>query len=146
HEVVELIEHGARHVIGVDVGQKWLDQASQLAMQRGVADRCTFVRKWTGGPAVDVILSLDSFEHYEHPAEILQDMHGMLKPSGSVLVSFGPPWRHPYGGHLFSIFPWAHFVFTEHAMVTWRSTLPGKTPKPSLIDAGINQMTVKRFE
>jgi hypothetical protein len=73
-------------------------------------------------------------------------MHRILKPGGSVLVAFGPPWYHPYGGHLFSVFPWAHLVFSEHAMVTWRTGLPGKEPKTSLLDAGINRMTVSRFE
>jgi hypothetical protein len=31
-------------------------------------------------------------------------------------------------------------------MVTWRTGLPGKEPKTSLLDAGINRMTVARFE
>jgi hypothetical protein len=44
------------------------------------------------------------------------------------------------------VFPWAHLVFSEHAMVTWRTGLPGKEPKTSLLDAGINRMTVARFE
>ena len=31
-------------------------------------------------------------------------------------------------------------------MITWRSALPGKTPKKSLLEVGINKMTVKRFK
>jgi 2-polyprenyl-3-methyl-5-hydroxy-6-metoxy-1,4-benzoquinol methylase len=46
-EVVELAEHGARHVIGIDARPLWLDRAATLAAARGVADRCTFVRRWT---------------------------------------------------------------------------------------------------
>jgi SAM-dependent methyltransferase len=93
-----------------------------------------------------VIISLDAFEHFDDPAAILTTMHGMLKPDGCVLVAFGPPWYHPLGGHLFSVFPWAHCVFSEHAMVTWRSGLPGKRPTKSVREAGLNQMTVRRFE
>jgi SAM-dependent methyltransferase len=144
-EVVELAEHGASEVIGLDIRQKWLDDAAALAAQRGVLDRCTFTPQWTTPNAADVIISLDSFEHFDDPAAVLVAMHGMLKPTGCVLASFGPTWYHPYGGHLFSVFPWAHCVFTEQAMVTWRSMLPGKRPTKSLRDTGLNQMTVRRF-
>ena len=70
----------------------------------------------------------------------------MLEPDGSVLIAFGPTWYHPYGGHLFSVFPYAHLLFSERALVKWRGTLPGKEPKRSFLDAGLNKMTVKRFE
>jgi SAM-dependent methyltransferase len=145
-EVVELAEHGASHVLGIDTRQRWLDRSAELAAQRGVSDRCTFVARWTGTGAADVIVSLDSFEHFDDPAEILVTMHGMLKPGGCVIAAFGPPWYHPYGGHLFSVFPWAHCVFSEYAMVTWRSHLPGKGPTRSFREAGLNKMTVRRFE
>ena len=105
------------------------------------------IREWTGpAAAADVIVCLDAFEHFSDPAAILRTMHRLLKPAGCVLVAFGPLWYHPYGGHLFSVFPYAHLIFSERAMVTWRSMLPGKEPKTSLLDAGINKMTVTRFE
>ncbi len=147
YEVVELAQHGARRVIGVEPWPKWIASAKDRIVSEGVADRSEIVERWDESrPKVDVIFSLDSFEHYEDPAAILDLMHGMLKPGGCVLVAFGPPWYHPYGGHLFSVFPWAHLVFSEHAMVTWRTGLPGKEPRTSLLEAGINQMTVSRFE
>jgi len=146
HDVVELAERGAAHVIAIDIREKWLNRAAVLARKRGVADRCTFVREWTGGRSADVVISLDSFEHFADPAGILRTMYAMLGPNGRVLAAFGPPWYHPNGGHLFSIFPWAHCVFSEAAMVTWRSTLPGKQPTANLQEAGLNKMTVRRFE
>jgi SAM-dependent methyltransferase len=146
HEVVEMAERGARQVIGVDTRQKWLDHAAALAEKRGVADRCVFVQRWTVPQTADVILSLDSFEHFDDPTGILAAMSGIVKPTGRVIVSFGPTWYHPYGGHLFSVFPWAHLVFSEQAMVAWRSGLPGKRRTTSLREAGLNKMTVRRFE
>ena len=147
HEVVELAEHGARRVIGIEKNPGWLDRATARIVERGVADRCTVIREWTGpAAAADVIVCLDSFEHFKDPAAILLTMHRLMKPGGCVLVTFGPLWYHPYGGHLFSVFPYAHLIFSEHAMLTWRSLLPGKEPKPSLLAAGINKMTIKRFE
>jgi SAM-dependent methyltransferase len=146
HEVVELAEHGAARVIGIENNPRWFKSATKRIVERGVADRCTVIKEWTGPAAADVIVCLDSFEHFEDPAAILQTMHHLLKPGGYVLVAFGPLWYHPYGGHLFSVFPYAHLIFSEHAMITWRTMLPGKGAKTSLLDAGINQMTVKRFE
>ncbi len=145
-ESVELAEHGARHVVGLDLEQRWLDQARELARRRGVDRRCTFARTWDETTKADVILSLDAFEHFDDPAQILRTFHRILRPEGSVLASFGPLWYHPYGGHLYSIFPYAHFVFTEKALVAWRSKLPGKGPAASFRDTGLNQMTVAQFE
>jgi len=147
YEVVELAHHGARRAIGVEPWPKWIASARERIVCDGVADKSEIVERWDESrPRVDVIISLDSFEHYEDPAAILELMYRMLNPGGFVLVAFGPPWYHPYGGHLFSVFPWAHLVFSENAMVTWRTGLPGKEPRTSLLDAGINQMTVSRFE
>jgi hypothetical protein len=74
-------------------------------------------------------------------------MHEMLKPGGRVLASFGPTWYHPYGGHLFSVFPWAHLLFSEKALIKWRSGFKtdGAT-RFNEVDGGLNQMTIRRFE
>lgn len=62
-------------------------------------------------------------------------------------MSFGPTWRHPLGGHLFSVFPWAHLMFSEQALIRWRSTFKtdGAT-RFSEVAGGLNQMTIARFE
>jgi SAM-dependent methyltransferase len=149
YEMIELANHGARQVIGVEPWPKWIASAKErlAASAESVSSKCEVVERWDESrPKVDVIISIDSFEHYEDPAAILELMCRMLKPDGFVLVAFGPPWYHPYGGHLFSVFPWAHLIFSERAMVNWRTGLPGKEPRTSLLDAGINQMTVSRFE
>jgi trans-aconitate methyltransferase len=146
HEAVELAQRGAAHVVGIDIREKWLEHARVVANARAIAHRCTFVQQWTGGATADVIVSLDSFEHFEDPAEILRMMDSMLAPTGRVLAAFGPTWYHPYGGHLFSVFPWAHLLFSEAAMSKWRSSLPGKKPMTSFRQAGLNKMSVRRFE
>lgn len=71
----------------------------------------------------------------------------MLKPGGRVLISFGPPWFHPYGGHLFSVFPWAHLIFTEKALIRWRSDFKSDgATRFGEVDGGLNQMTVAGFK
>ena len=68
----------------------------------------------------DVIVSVDAFGAFSDPAEVLRVMDRLLKPSGEVFISFGPTWYHPLGGHLFSVFPWAHLLFAEEALIEWR--------------------------
>jgi SAM-dependent methyltransferase len=141
-EAVELAEHGARHVVGIDLSHKWLELATEHAKAHGVIDRCTFAPAWRD--PVDVIVALDSFEHFADPADVLRQMHAMLRPNGRVLVSFGPPWFHPLGGHLYSIFPFAHLLFTERALIAWRSTFKTDGAR-TIAESGLNRMTVRRF-
>lgn len=141
-EAIEMAQRGARRVIGVDLRVAWLRKATARAIDAGVADRCVFTTSWS--EPVDVILSLDSFEHFADPAEILDSMYRLLKPDGSIFVSFGPPWFHPLGGHVYSVFPFAHLLFTESALVRWRSTIKGDGAR-TIAESGLNKMTIRRF-
>ena len=143
-EAVELASYGARRVIGVDISQKWLRVAREAAEEAGVNDRCTFCT--TPTEPADLIISLDSFEHFEDPAAILRLMAAYLRPDGEALVSFGPTWYHPLGGHKFSVFPWAHLLFTEEALLRWRKNFYPQQTAQKITECGLNKMTVSRFE
>jgi SAM-dependent methyltransferase len=143
-DTVEVARRGARRVVGIDIRERALARARGRAEAAGVAGRCVFAT--ATGERADVILSVDGFEHYGDPAAILATMRGLLAPGGRVLVAFGPPWFHPLGGHLFSVFPWAHLVFTERALIRWRADFKtdGAT-RFSETEGGLNRMTVRRF-
>lgn len=141
-EAVEIAEHGARHVIGIDLRDKWLELGTEHAADRGVSERCTFAREWT--EPVDLIVSLDSFEHFADPAGVLTHMRGLLRPGGKVLAAFGPTWYHPLGGHIYSVFPFSHLLFSERALVRWRS-LHKTDGATTIAESGLNKMTIKRF-
>ncbi len=144
-ESIELARSGAARVVGVDIREKALAKAAANAEAAGVAERCEFAT--TTAVKADVIVSLDSFEHFADPEAVLAIMHGLLKPGGMVLTSFGPTWYHPLGGHLFSVFPWAHIVMSEEALIRWRGHIrsDGAT-RFSEVEGGLNQMTIARFE
>jgi|SRR5690606_7315752 len=145
HEAVELARHGAATVIGIDVLEPYLERARRLARDSGEHERCTFTTT-PDDQRADVIVALDSFEHFQHPAQVLRIMHRYLAPGGQVLVSFGPTWFHPLGGHLFSVFPWAHLIFTERALIRWRSTFKSDgATRFGEVAGGLNQMTIRRF-
>ena len=136
----------ARSVVGLDTNLSLLEKARERAKDAGVSGRCSF-RPTAPPGSFDVVVSLDSFEHFGDPAAVLESMFGLLRPGGQVVMSFGPTWYHPYGGHLFSVFPWAHLLFTESALIRWRSDIrnDGAT-RFGGVEGGLNQMTVARFE
>lgn len=144
-EAIEYARRGARQVIGLDIREDVLAIARERAEAAGLSDVCTFATQ-TSVPA-DIVVSIDSFEHFSDPAEILRIMDSLLRPEGQVIFSFGPPWLHPLGGHLFSVFPWAHLTFSEQALCRWRSAF--KTDgamRFQEVAGGLNQMTIGRFE
>jgi SAM-dependent methyltransferase len=144
-DAVEMAQHGAARVIGLDIREEALSVARERARLAGVEKVCGFAT--STNETADAIVSLDAFEHFSDPAEILRIMGGLLRSDGEALISFGPTWRHPLGGHLFSVFPWAHLVFSEKALIRWRATF--KTDGATRFTetaGGLNQMTIRRFE
>lgn len=144
-QTIEMARHGAKKAVGIDIRESVLAQARRAAQEAGMPDRCVFLTR--PGEPVDVILSLDAFEHYADPAAVLGTMRRLLRDDGRVFISFGPPWMHPYGGHQFSVFPWAHLLFTERALIRWRSDIESDgATRFSEVKGGLNQMTIRRFE
>lgn len=144
-EAVDIAGHGAKRVIGLDLRERLLASARETAEKAGVSDICTFAT--STHEKADVIMSLDAFEHFDDPAQILKIMRGLLKPDGRVIAMFGPTWYHPLGGHQFSVFPWSHLIFTEKALIRWRSHFKtdGAT-RFNEVEGGLNQMSIGRFE
>jgi|SRR5579859_3121 len=144
-DAISLAKNCARRVIGIDIRESVLERARQKARHRGAEEICHFCTH--ADEQADAIVSIDSFEHFADPAAILLTMAKLLKPGGSLYASFGPTWYHPLGGHLFSVFPWAHLFFSERALIRWRSNIrsDGAT-RFCEVDGGLNQMTIARFE
>lgn len=144
-EAVEMAGMGARRVIGIDIREDVLQKARHRARDAGVQNTCFFASSTK--ERADLVVSIDAFEHFADPAAVLRTMNALLRPAGEILVSFGPTWYHPLGGHLFSVFPWAHLIFSEDALIGWRSTFKtdGAT-RFSEVAGGLNQMTIAKFE
>lgn len=144
-DAIAMVRLGAARVIGVDIRPEILEIARRNAAVAGVADRCTFTTQ--SDEPVDVATSIDAFEHFENPGEMLRLIHHSLRPGGRLLFSFGPTWHHPLGGHLFSVFPWAHLLFSEAALLRWRADfIADGATRFGEVGGGLNQMTIRRFE
>jgi len=144
-EAIELAQNGARKVLGLDIQESGLKLARERARSASVDAVCEFCSDTN--ELADLIISLDAFEHFQDPESVLRKMYSLLKPGGAVLASFGPTWFHPYGGHLFSCFPWAHVLLSEEALIRWRSTFRTDGAHHfGEVAGGLNQMTIARFE
>lgn len=143
-EAIEVAQRGAQKVIGIDINPHLLEVARRAGEAAGVSDRCVVSTR--ADERADLIFSLDGFEHYDAPKEVLKLMCRLIKDNGRVLIAFGPPWYHPRGGHLFSVFPWAHLIFTEKALIRWRSDFKSDgATRFCEVEGGLNQMTIRRF-
>lgn len=115
----------------------------QNAAAAGVSERCSFGQDTD--VKADVITCVDVFEHVADLPAVLQRMRHMLAPGGHVWASFGPPWYHPKGGHIFSVFPWAHVIFTEATFMRWRASFKPGPRLARFTETGLNKMTIRRF-
>lgn len=76
-EALEIACHGAKQVIGLDIREDFLAIARSRQADAHVSN-CTFVRNLDA--QADVIFSVDSFEHFDNPGEILSEMARLLSP------------------------------------------------------------------
>ena len=144
-ETIDLAEHGAKQAVGLDIREEVLDAARAKA---GSLSNISFLKAEQCPRAfADVVISLDSFEHFADPSSALDLMYDLLAPGGEVLVSFGPPWLHPLGGHSFSLFPWSHLLLSERALCRWyNATKNTDIGRFEEVSGGLNRMTVAAFE
>jgi SAM-dependent methyltransferase len=151
--VLDIAKLGPRQVIGLDIRDSVLHEARKLAENeklsnvRYVSALTDDVKELYG--KVDIIVSIDAFEHYGDPAKVLDEMDKYLARDGQVYISFGPPWWHPYGAHLqfMTRLPWPHVMFTERVLMAARSLY--KTDgavKFEQVAGGLNRMSVRKFE
>lgn len=149
-------EQGAARVIGVDLSESMLATAREFARRRTPSGAPPPpVEYRLGAPsripvedgAIDLILTQDVVEHLEDPAAILREWWRVLAPGGQVAISFGPPWYHPHGVHLWEVFPapWTHVIFSERTCLRARNILKadGNTCERW---TDMNKMTLARFE
>lgn len=154
-EAIAVARKGAEFVYGIDIKDWRLEDARSLADKEGVGSRCLFLHAHRDSEVIenlrskiDCAYSLDSFEHYADPKMILDLLYRLLEPGGSLYVSFGPPWKHPRGGHMFFLtsIPWFHLIFSERAILTVRADHRTDGAKSfEEVEGGLNRMTVGRF-
>jgi SAM-dependent methyltransferase len=138
----------SREAVGIDLDR------DKLAFARAQADRLgvsgvEFVC-YDGGDvpfpdhSFDCIFCVDVIEHLPNPGRFVRAFRRLLRPGGLLLLSFGPPWGHAHGKHLWAKLPgwWTHLLFPRPAVMEVLN-LPRRTRWE---DLGLHKLTVDRFD
>ena len=150
-QAAAIARNGARYVVGIDTNEKNLNQARNLARELRLENQMDFATRLEDRfkNRFDVVISQNSMEHFSDPLGILEQMKSALKPRGSILIAFAPPWFAPYGSHMhfFTKVPWVNILFSEKTVMNVRSHFrsDGATRYED-VESGLNKMTVARFE
>lgn len=153
--VVSIAKGGAGFTVGLDIRESVLQAGRMLVQQEKIAERCLFINaNDTSAIAsfkerIDVIVSIDGFEHYAEPENVLRQMRQLLRPGGVAYISFGPPWWHPYGCHLtfMGVPPWSHVFFKEETIMALRAHYRSDGARRfEDVEGGLNRMTIAQFE
>jgi ubiquinone/menaquinone biosynthesis C-methylase UbiE len=150
--VLALAEKGARHVTGLDILPNF-QLAEDESRRRGFS--VTFVNaaaETLPDARFDVVISHDSFEHFDEPEHTLAEMIRLTRPGGLVLIKFGPPWLNPWGRHMGRTIrkdrPWVHLIVPEKTVMRVHSVYHNETHLSEYyyqLPGGMNKMTVGRF-
>ncbi len=140
----------AAFVLGVEIDSEDLLKARQLASGLKVEDRVEFVSQLDGKyKNFDVVISQNSFEHFEDPEKILHMMGRVLGQNGKIFITFGPPWFSPYGSHMqyFTPIPWVNLLFPETTVMNVRKHFRDDGARRyEEVEGGLNRMSVAKFE
>ncbi len=105
---IALARGGARRVIGVDIDARRVTFAQQILaadyadLNGRVAFRTIADFDDLDDEQFDLIVSKDSFEHYAEPERFVPALLPQLKDGGRIAIGFGPLWKSPFGGRIFS--------------------------------------------
>lgn len=156
---------GAKRVVGIDVVERYKEEAEQLAMELGISGFEFYVRDAKDtkfdDATFDTVIMNDAMEHVAQPEAVLKELKRILKPGGRIYVNF-PPYNHPYGAHLSDVIgiPWVQLFFSDKTLIeAYKDLVKDKPDGKERVDfrisknekgeeyfSYINKMTIKRFK
>lgn len=149
-----LAEAGAREVVGLDIDLNF--QFAEMAAQHRGLKNVKFVQAditTIEDERFDIVISHDSFEHFEFPEVVLGEMARTTRSGGKLFIKFGPPWRSPWGRHMSGTIrrdrPWVHLFVSENTVMHCYSVYHHLEEMKHFyhqLPGGLNRMTLGRFK
>ncbi len=141
------IAAAAGEATGIDIGAEKLAFAEAERATR--AGHVRFVQYGGGTPlpfpdgAFASAWCVDVVEHLPTPALFLAELGRVLRPGGLLYLSFGPPWGHAHGKHLWAKLPggWTHLLFPRAVCMR----VGGYPEDATWEDLGLHRLTVGGF-
>lgn len=142
--------NGAAKAIGVDIRPEDIKFAqSKISEYPNCRDKVEFkLLEDLNSAQFDIVLSKDSFEHYQNPEQFMSVLKSYLKPDGKMIIGFSPLWKSPYGAHTWSLsrWPWIHVIFPESVvLIELRRYFENDNITYENWASGLNKMTADRY-
>ena len=147
---------GAKSVTGVDVVPRNIKAAVANSEQAGLNGRvkflCEDIHNWSPPHRYDVVLSHEALEHILEPDRFLAALDRFVRPSGIVVLAFGPLFFSPFGDHMDAFFrvpiPWRGALFSEASILRLRRErfrLTDRAESYRGITGGLNLLRYSEF-
>lgn len=142
------IAEKSNEVVGIDLEEFKIEFARKQSVRLN-ANNVQFIC-YDGGnvpledACFDCIFCIDVVEHLPTPEKFIHDFYRLLKPGGFLLLSFGPPWGHAHGKHMWAKLPgwWTHLLFPQSVVMR----VSGFPETATWEELGMHRLTVRKFE
>ena len=142
--------------VGVELHESRLLLAQELLKKEIEEKKITFisndiykVTEQELGGRFDLIIMKDVIEHIHDQKKLLQRLHDLLLPQGTIFFGF-PPWQMPFGGHqqmckskLLSKLPYYHLL--PKKIYKW-ILIKFNEPTEDLLEIKETGISIERFE
>jgi SAM-dependent methyltransferase len=160
-------QHRARRAIGLDIRpesifeagriQRSLDLKSRSRVSYVLGDAASIPLE---DGAIDVVISINVFEHLAEPGVSLLECARVLGKGGCILLRFSP-WYSAWGPHLnrWINLPWPHLLFSDEVLIGAANRIEAcRHYNTGLIDSaildlrgkarlpGLNRLTISQFQ
>lgn len=151
-EAIAISILGAKEVWGIDIRID-ISRASELRSSLAPKVLINFSEmdaSHTSFPdeKFDVVVSVDSFEHFSDPYEVLKEIRRVTRNDGRIFITSGV-WSNPWGAHMhfFTKIPWVQFIFSEKTIMNVRNLYRSDGARRfSDVEGGLNKIGVRMFK
>jgi ubiquinone/menaquinone biosynthesis C-methylase UbiE len=134
-------------VVGIDVESYKLEFAKSQSLRLNRSNARFLCYDGEDVPladdSFDVVFCVDVIEHLPTPQRFVSEFYRLLKPGGLLLLTFGPPWCHAHGKHMWAKLPgwWTHLIFPRSVVMR----VSGFQQDSTWEQLGLHRLTVAKF-